>query len=79
VKKIQLREVIFNLCNTQDTGTYIKGTSNVRDSILSYFVGRGNAAFETADSIYGATGMIHMVGRSRVRLSWSTHYVGDLR
>jgi len=46
---------------------------------LSYFVGRGNAAFETADSIYGATGVIHMVGRSRVRLSWSTHYVGDLR
>lgn len=42
-------------------------------------LGRGNAAFETADSIYGATGVIHMVGRSRVRLSWATHYVGDLR
>lgn len=42
-------------------------------------LGRGNSAFETADQIYGATGLIHMVGRSRVRLSWSTHYVGDLR
>ena len=32
-----------------------------------------------ADSLYGSTNLIHMVGRSRVRLSWETHYVGDLR
>lgn len=42
-------------------------------------LGRGNSAFETANSIYGATNVIHMVGRSRVRLAWATHYVGDLR
>ncbi|OWF55933.1 FAD-dependent oxidoreductase domain-containing protein 2-like [Mizuhopecten yessoensis] len=42
-------------------------------------LGRGNAAFEVADSIYGSTNVIHMVGRSRVRLAWATHYVGDLR
>lgn len=42
-------------------------------------LGRGNAAFEVADSIYGSTSLVHMVGRSRVRLAWSTHYVGDLR
>ncbi|XP_045607554.2 FAD-dependent oxidoreductase domain-containing protein 2 isoform X2 [Procambarus clarkii] len=42
-------------------------------------LGRGNAAFETADAIYGATNMVHMVSRSRARLSWNTHYVGDLR
>lgn len=42
-------------------------------------VGRGNSAFETADSIMGATNLIHMFARSRVRLSWETHYVGDLR
>nr|KAG5709729.1 hypothetical protein BaRGS_027754 [Batillaria attramentaria] len=42
-------------------------------------LGRGNAAFEVADGIYGATNLIHMVSRSRVRLSWETHYVGDLR
>ena len=41
--------------------------------------GRGNAAFEVADSIYGNTNVIHMMARSRVRLAWSTHYVGDLR
>jgi len=39
----------------------------------------GNSAFETANHIYGATALIHMVGRSRARLAWSTHYVGDLR
>ncbi|XP_071548276.1 FAD-dependent oxidoreductase domain-containing protein 2-like isoform X2 [Panulirus ornatus] len=42
-------------------------------------LGRGNAAFETADAIYGSTNMVHMVSRSRARLSWNTHYVGDLR
>ncbi|XP_062607812.1 FAD-dependent oxidoreductase domain-containing protein 2-like [Saccostrea cucullata] len=42
-------------------------------------LGRGNAAFETADAIYGNTNVVHMVARSRVRLSWATHYVGDLR
>lgn len=42
-------------------------------------MGRGNSAFETANHIYGSTNLIHMVGRSRVRLSWATHYVGDLR
>uniref|UniRef100_T1JNK9 FAD-dependent oxidoreductase domain-containing protein 2 n=1 Tax=Strigamia maritima TaxID=126957 RepID=T1JNK9_STRMM len=42
-------------------------------------LGRGNSAFETADALYGRTNLIHMVSRSRARLSWSTHYVGDLR
>ncbi|XP_064633746.1 FAD-dependent oxidoreductase domain-containing protein 2-like [Lineus longissimus] len=42
-------------------------------------LGRGNSAFETAEHIYGATNLIHMLGRTRVRLSWATHYVGDLR
>ena len=46
---------------------------------LCYFPGLGNAAFEVADGIYGVTNLIHMVARSRVRLSWETHYVGDLR
>ncbi|XP_075689624.1 FAD-dependent oxidoreductase domain-containing protein 2 isoform X3 [Rhinoderma darwinii] len=42
-------------------------------------LGRGNSAFETAENIFSSTNFIHMIGRSRVRLSWSTHYVGDLR
>ncbi|XP_058046223.1 FAD-dependent oxidoreductase domain-containing protein 2 isoform X3 [Ahaetulla prasina] len=42
-------------------------------------LGRGNSAFETAENILGVTNFVHMVGRSRVRLSWATHYVGDLR
>ncbi|XP_073429109.1 FAD-dependent oxidoreductase domain-containing protein 2 isoform X2 [Dendrobates tinctorius] len=42
-------------------------------------LGRGNSAFETAENILSSTNFIHMIGRTRVRLSWSTHYVGDLR
>ncbi|KAM9229551.1 FAD-dependent oxidoreductase domain-containing protein 2 isoform 2-T2 [Dugong dugon] len=41
-------------------------------------LGRGNSAFETAENILGVTNFIHMLSRSRVRLSWATHYVGDL-
>ncbi|XP_077980798.1 FAD-dependent oxidoreductase domain-containing protein 2-like isoform X2 [Glandiceps talaboti] len=42
-------------------------------------LGRGNSAFETADHILAYTNLIHMVARTRIRLSWETHYVGDLR
>ncbi|XP_048473529.1 FAD-dependent oxidoreductase domain-containing protein 2-like [Rhincodon typus] len=42
-------------------------------------LGRGNAAFETADNIVGVTNFIHMLSRSRLRLAWATHYVGDVR
>lgn len=42
-------------------------------------LGRGNSAFETAENIFDVTNFIHMLSRSRVRLSWATHYVGDLR
>ncbi|XP_072035776.1 FAD-dependent oxidoreductase domain-containing protein 2-like [Amphiura filiformis] len=42
-------------------------------------LGRGNSAFETADHIVGSTNLIHMISRSRLRLAWETHYVGDLR
>ena len=41
--------------------------------------GHGNSAFETAEAIYNHANLVHVVGRSRVRLSWETHYVGDIR
>lgn len=49
------------------------------DFSFAFFSGRGNSGFELADGIMGATNLIHMLSRSRVRLAWSTHYVGDLR
>jgi len=55
----------------------IEGEAFEGQSVL--ILGRGNAAFETADAIYGNTNYIHMVARTRARLSWSTHYVGDIR
>jgi len=42
-------------------------------------LGRGNSAFETAQHIMGSTNVVHMMARNRVKLSWATHYVGDLR
>lgn len=42
-------------------------------------LGKGNSAFETAQSLLGKASRVHMVSRSPVRLAWQTHYVGDLR
>ena len=42
-------------------------------------VGAGNSAFETASAIQGEASVVQMASRTRVRLAWSTHYVGDLR
>ncbi|CAG0916793.1 unnamed protein product [Notodromas monacha] len=42
-------------------------------------LGRGNSAFETADELYKVANFVHMVSRTRVKLSWNTHYVGDVR
>ncbi|XP_076820048.1 FAD-dependent oxidoreductase domain-containing protein 2-like [Clavelina lepadiformis] len=42
-------------------------------------LGRGNSAFEVAQHIMPSTNVIHMLARSRVKLAWATHYVGDLR
>lgn len=52
-------------------------TDFVGQSVL--ILGRGNAALETADNIIGVTNFIHAVSRSRLRLAWATHYVGDIR
>ena len=42
-------------------------------------IGRGNSAFETADSLMEHAAVIHLVGSGSLRLAWQTHYVGHLR
>lgn len=42
-------------------------------------LGKGNSAFETADSLVGVTRAIHLLSPEPVRMAWRTHYVGDLR
>ncbi|XP_041943611.1 FAD-dependent oxidoreductase domain-containing protein 2 [Alosa sapidissima] len=42
-------------------------------------LGKGNAAFETAQSIMGRASRVHLYSPNPVRLAWQTHYVGDLR
>lgn len=42
-------------------------------------LGKGNSAFETAQSLLGSARTIHMYSPNPVRLAWQTHYVGDLR
>ncbi|CAD5126216.1 DgyrCDS14385 [Dimorphilus gyrociliatus] len=42
-------------------------------------LGKGNTANEVATSLFPYANVVHMGSRSRVKLSWSTHYVGDLR
>lgn len=42
-------------------------------------IGRGNSGFETAQNLLASTNLMHMMSRGRLRLSWETHYVGDVR
>ena len=42
-------------------------------------IGKGNAAFETADSLIPHTRLIHLASPRPVEFAWRTHYVGDLR
>lgn len=42
-------------------------------------LGKGNSAFETAQSLLGSASRVHLLSASPVRLAWQTHYVGDLR
>ena len=36
-------------------------------------LGRGNAALEVAQHIYGHTSRVHLMARTRIKLSWETH------
>ncbi|GAA2677995.1 MULTISPECIES: NAD(P)-binding domain-containing protein [Actinosynnema] len=42
-------------------------------------VGRGNSAFETADSLIANAAVIHVAGAGSLKLAWRTHFVGHLR
>lgn len=42
-------------------------------------LGKGNSAFETADSLLETTQAIHVMSPNPVKLAWNTHFVGHLR
>lgn len=42
-------------------------------------LGNGNSAFESSSHLFGTAAYVHHLARRRVRLSTSTHYVGDVR
>ncbi len=44
-----------------------------------FIAGKGNSAFETADSLIETTRKIWVCGSSTVKLAWASHYVGHLR
>ncbi|MFD7711933.1 NAD(P)-binding domain-containing protein [Streptomyces sp. NPDC059786] len=42
-------------------------------------VGKGNSAFETADSLLHKAAVIHVAGPHSLKMAWKTHFVGHLR
>lgn len=42
-------------------------------------IGAGNSAFETAENLIPSAAVIHVAGRTGLKLAWKTHYVGHLR
>ena len=42
-------------------------------------LGKGNSAFETADSLVEEAQAIHVISPNPVKFAWNTHFVGNLR
>jgi thioredoxin reductase len=42
-------------------------------------VGKGNSAFETAESLMAKAAVIHVAGPHSLKMAWQTHFVGHLR
>ncbi|WP_196141175.1 NAD(P)-binding domain-containing protein [Aliikangiella sp. G2MR2-5] len=42
-------------------------------------IGKGNSAFETADSLTPTASVIHVISPEVLQFAWETHYVGHLR
>src|ERR1700732_2575022 len=42
-------------------------------------IGKGNSAFETANTLIETAAVIHVAGPNSIRLAWRTHFVGHLR
>eukprot|EP00794_Sanderia_malayensis_P008736 gene8736-9669_t len=70
-----------NITGIENTVSYSKMSVNPDDyeGKNIFIIGRGNSAFETAQSLAGAANYIHMMSRERLRFAWETHYVGDVR
>ncbi|PAA58669.1 hypothetical protein BOX15_Mlig023517g1 [Macrostomum lignano] len=71
----------LNITGLEHTSSYDDMSLNPADyeNKRVLIIGKGNTAFETAAHIYGRTKLIHLMSRNRVRLAWSSHYVGDVR
>jgi len=61
--------------------TYSTMSTNVSEYVGKdvVIIGGGNAAFETANAINKVAGSVQVLSRSPIRLSWATHYPGDVR
>src|SRR5215467_4827838 len=42
-------------------------------------IGKGNSAFETADSLMEKAAVIHVAGPNSIKFAWKSHFVGHLR
>jgi len=42
-------------------------------------IGKGNSAFETAESLMAKAAVIHVAGPHSLKMAWKTHFVGHLR
>lgn len=60
---------------------YVDISNNPEDFINQkvLIIGKGNSAFETADSLTETASVIHVASPNPLNLAWKTHYVGHLR
>lgn len=70
-----------NIPGMELTQCYTKVSVDPQDYINQdvLVIGKGNSAFEMADSIVGTAAVIHVISPEVLQFAWETHYVGHLR
>lgn len=78
---LQKSKIPDNLRNYDFLLTYENMSTDIRTykgkNVL--IIGGDDSGFETVSSLYQSANYIHMISSDQVRLSWKTHYVGDVR
>src|SRR5262249_48349520 len=75
------RPFIPPISGIETADVYDRVSVNPRDFLDQkvLIIGKGNSAFETADSLMETAAVIHVAGPNSVQFAWRSHFVGHLR
>lgn len=81
ISAMGMKEYIPNIPGIELVDTYGNHDTNrdLYNNKRVLIIGKGNSAFETATHLLDRASSIQVVSPSVTKLSWNTHYSGDIR